>query len=121
MQNSMAILTFSFFDWRNPFWASFVQKLKIGFFKIKFDTCTISSMKNSVVNSLAMFLIGSILFGENYFKKSKLFGKAKIWNLKKIKYVKCDCDFLFLFFFFFFLKYHFWVNLVQKFKIIALS
>ena len=29
MQNSMVLFTFSVFDWKYPFWANFVQKIKI--------------------------------------------------------------------------------------------
>ena len=52
------------------------------------------------------------------FKKSKLFVEVEIQNLDFFEYVKFDGNFyLFLFLD---LEYCFWLNLVQKFKIVNL-
>ena len=99
----MVMLTFSIFDGRGLFWENLVPKFKtdefsgdVHFFCFRLD----------------------ILVCVICFKKSKLFVEAKIWNLDIFEYVEFDDDF---YFFSLDQKYLFWVNLVQKSKIVSLS
>ena len=72
MQNSMMLFTFFVFEWKYPFWANLVQKIKIISLSWKLVPTLIRACKIQWWYSLFLFLIGNTLFGQIWSKKSKL-------------------------------------------------
>ena len=79
MQNSIVMFTFSVFDWKYPFWANLVQKVKIISWSWNLVPTLIRTCRIQWWCSFFLFLIGNTLFGQIWSKKSKLPVKVEIW------------------------------------------
>ena len=84
--------------------------------KTKFCIWTTSNMLNSMVMITFLCWTENTLFEEIWSKNSKLFVSDKAWYLVYFKYDEFDGDYHF---FILNRKYVFWVNLVQKIKIVC--
>ena len=81
MQNSMVMFIFFVFDWKYPFWANLVQKVKIISWSWNLVARLIRICRIQWCCSLFLFLSGNTLFGQIWFKKSKLSFYVEIWYL----------------------------------------
>ena len=98
MQNSMILFTFFVFEWKYPFWANLVQKIKILILSWNLVATLIRTCRIQWWCSLFLFLSGIALFGQICSKKSKLSLYAKIWYLDWYEYVEFnDAIFFFCF------------------------
>ena len=117
MQNSMILFTFLVFEWKYPFWANLVQKIKIVTLCWNLVPRLIRICRIQWCCSLVLFLSGNTLFGQIWSKKSKssLYAKVTYTNSSMqnsmVMFILSVFDW----------KYPFWANLVQKVKIISLS
>ena len=71
MQNSMVMFIFFVFDWKYPFWANLVQKVKIISWSWNLVPTLIRTCRIQWWCSFSLFLIGNTLFGQIWSKKSK--------------------------------------------------
>ena len=74
------------------FFSKFGPKTQNCLFKLKFDTCTISNMMNSMVAFLFSTLNGEYRFRANMVQKSKLSMRAAIWYRVSFEYAEFDDD-----------------------------
>ena len=81
MQNSMVMFILSVFDWKYPFWANLVQKVKIISLSWNLVPRLIRVCRIQWWYSLFLFLIGNTLVRQIWSKKSKLSVEAEIWYL----------------------------------------
>ena len=88
----MVMFTFSFFDWKYPFWANLVQKVKLISWSWNLVPRLIRICRIQWGYSLFLFLSGNILFGQIWFKKSKLWVEAEIWYLHYFRHSKFNGD-----------------------------
>ena len=114
MQNSMALSSLSVFDWKYPFWASLVEKVKI----VRLNWNLVASLIDYVeFNGVAHFF----LFRPEILFLGKFSPKYQNWQfMVKPNLNKQDKMAVFTFSVLG-LKYSFWANLVQKVKIVSLS
>ena len=115
MQNSAVLFSFSILSWECLSWANLSQKSKLS---VKAGTWHLN-MKNSVVMFIFSAFDRRYPFLGIYFKKSILFVEANS-RLPRLILI-CGIQRWFSFFIFLDQKYAFWVNLIQKFKIVSLS
>ena len=81
MQNSMVMFILSVFDWKYPFWANLVQKVKIISWSWNLVARLIRICRIQQCCSVFWFLSGNTFFGEIWSKTSKLAVEAKICYL----------------------------------------
>ena len=79
MQNSMVMFKFFVFDWKYPFWANLIQKVKIISWSLNLVARLIRICIIQWCCSLFWFLSGNALFGQIWFKKLKLSVETEIW------------------------------------------
>ena len=79
MQNSMVMFAFLVFDWKYPFWANLVLKIKIITFRWNLVARSIRICRTQWCCSLFSFSTGNTYFGWMWFKKSKNINLD--WNL----------------------------------------
>ena len=118
MQNSMVMFIFFVFDWKYPFWANLVQKVKIISWSWNLVARLIRIWRIQWWCSFFLFLIGNTLFGQIWSKKSNYQLKLKFGSQTNSNMQNSMMLFTF---FVFEWKYSFWANLVQKIKIISWS
>ena len=81
MQNSMVMFILSVFDWKYPFWANLVQKVKL--------ICLSWNLVPRLIRiwwiqwwcSLFLFLIENMLFGQIWSRKLKSSVQGETWHL----------------------------------------
>ena len=81
MQNSMVMFILSVFEWKYPFWANLVQKVKILTLSWNLVPTLIRTCRIQWWYLFILFLIENTLFGQICSKKSKLSVETKIWYL----------------------------------------
>ena len=91
MQNSMILFTFLVFEWKYPFRANLVQKIKIISSSWNLVPALIRTCRIQWWYSLFLFLIGNTLFRQIWSKKSKLSVEAEIWYLHSFEYAEFNC------------------------------
>ena len=80
MQNSMMLLTLFIFEWKYPFWANLVQKIKIISLSWHLIPILIQTCRIQWWSSLFMFLIRNIFFGQIWPKSPNYQFKLKFGN-----------------------------------------
>ena len=116
MRNSMIMFTFFVLEWKYPFWANLVQKIKIASLSWNLAPTLIRICRIQWWCLFFLCFIGNTLFGQVWPKKSKLLVEVKIWYLHNSN---MQNSIMLFSFFVFEWKYPFWANLVQKVKIIS--
>ena len=99
MQNSMTLFSFFTFEWKYPFWAKLVQKIKILTLCWNLVLTLIRACRIQWWCPFFLFLIGNTLFGQISSKKSELSVEAEILvpGLIRICRIQWYCSrFLFL-------------------------
>ena len=118
MQNSMMLFTFFVFDWKYPFWANLVQKIRIINLSWNLVPRLIQICRIQWPCSLFLFLTGTTYFGQfgpksqNYHFKLNFGGQSNS-NMQN--------SMMLFTFFVFDRKYPVTANLFQKIRIINLS
>ena len=118
MQNSMVMFILSVFDWKYPFWANLVQKVKIISWSWNLVARLIRIWRIQWWCSFFLFLIGNILFGQIWSKKSNYQLKLKFGSQTNSNMQNSMVMFILSVFDW---KCPFWANLVQKVKIVSWS
>ena len=113
-KNQIGNVHFFCFLFEIPFLGKFVPKLQNSHLKLKFGTSSNSSMQNSMLMFIFLFLIGNPLFWQIWSKKSKLSVEAETSNWTNSN---MQNSMMLLSFLVFEWKYPIWANLVQKIKI----
>ena len=114
----MMLFSFLVFEWKYPFWANLVQKIKIVTLSWNLVPTLIRTCRIQWWCSFFLFLIGNTLFGQIWSKKSNYQLKLKFGSQTNSN---MHNSMMLLTFFVFEWKYSFWANLVQKIKILTLS
>ena len=112
MQSSMVQFIFSDLDWKYPFGANLVQKFKIVSLSWNLVSRLIWICRIQWCCSLFMFFTGNTFLGANFILE------AEVSYLRNFKYAEFISWSLFSKFD---QIYSFWVNLLQKIKIVSLS
>ena len=118
MQNSMMLFTFFVFEWKYPFWANLVQKVKIISWSWNLVARLIWICRIQWCCSLFLFLSGNTLFGQIWSKNQNCHFKLKFGTYSNSNMQNSMVMFILSVFDW---KYPFWANLVQKIKIVTLS
>ena len=118
MQNSMILFTFFVFEWKYPFWANLVQKVKIISWSWNLVARLIRICRIQWCCSLFCFWVEIPFLGKFGPKNQNCHFKLKIGT-----YTNSNMQNSMILFTFFVLerKYPFWANLFQKIKIVTLS
>ena len=112
MQSSMVQFIFSDLDWKYPFGANLVQKFKIVSLSWNLVSRLIWICRIQWCCSLFLFFTGNTFLGANFILE------AEVSYLRNFKYAEFISWSLFSKFD---QIYSFWVNLLQKIKIVSLS
>ena len=118
MQNSVMLFAFFVFDWKYPFWANLVQKVKIISLSWNLVPTLTGICKIQWWYLLSLFLIRNTLFGQIWSKSQNYQFKLKFGSYTNSKMLNSIAVFPF---FVFDQKCTFWANLVQKVKAISLG
>ena len=119
MENSMIVFIACLLDWKYPYWACLVEKMKVVSFSWNLVLSLTHIWRVQWLCSLFLFMNRNILFVANLFQKIKIVCWSQ--NLETSLIRICRVQWLFSFYSFLDWKYPFWVNLVQKMKIVTLS
>ena len=118
MQNSMMLFSFLVFDWKYPFWANLVQKVKIISWSWNLVARLIRICIIEWCCSLFGFWVEIPFLGKFGPKNQNCHFKLKFGTNTNSNIQNSMLMFIFLVFDW---KYRFWANLVQKIKIVILS
>ena len=118
MQNSIMLFTFFLLEWKYPFWANLVQKSKILILSWNSEPTLIRTCRVQWWCSFVLFFIENTPFGQIWSKNQNYQLKLKFGTWTNSNMQNSMMQFTL---FDFEWKNRFWVNLVQKVKIISWS